>query len=129
MPPKDLFDANPVYTNTFFASYCDFLVSHPIMGIEPLQMIEVSMLTEEEYEEIFLMDEDIPIAELMSDSSGYSVDDMTGVSDDEFGGLIRASDLPSIYMDVMIAMGWGNGHVYPGMGTVDDPIDLTIENE
>jgi hypothetical protein len=134
MPPRDLYDINPVYSYAFFSAYCDLLVGHPILEIDPLQLIEVSMLTEGEFREIFQMDED-PDTEVEELHDGSTDDDDSDSDDDMSDGeaewVIQNQEWVnhntyggSLYMDVMRAMGWSLDN-YPGAGTQDDPIDMT----
>jgi hypothetical protein len=133
MPPRDLYDINPVYNNIFFTAYCDFLVGHPILEVDPLQQIEVSMLTEEEFEELFVMDDDesleTEMEEIHDGTTDYDSD--SDMSDSEREWVHQNQEWVNhntyggqVYMDVMIAMGWYPNN-FPGVGTVDDPIDMT----
>lgn len=133
MPPRDLFDINPVYANAFFAAYCDLLVGHPILEIDPLQLIEVSMLTAEEFGLIFQMDEDIEteVEEIHDGSTDEDSDSESDMSEGEMDWVLQNQHRGGVntyggqlYMDVMTAMGWFPNN-FPGTGTVDDPIDMT----
>lgn len=137
MPPRDLFDINPVYANAFFSAYCDLLVGHPILEIDPLQLIEVSMLTAEEFGLIFEMDEEMDIEteveEIHDGSTDEDSDSDSDMSVGEREWVIQNQEWVDgntyggqLYMDVMTAMGWYPNN-FPGTGTVEDPIDMTSE--
>lgn len=91
------------------------------------------MLTAEEFGAIFQMDEDIMSVETeveeVVDGSTDGSDSDDDMSEDEREWVMQNRDSHNtyggrLYMDVMRVMGWSMD-VYPGVGTFEDPIDMT----
>ena len=119
MPPRDLYDSNPVYRREFFHYYLEQLfVSNPEVFGMPMHMIEDSELTEAEYNELVArespwdieIDSDVGTVALMMDVDSGSDD---GFEREELGG---DSDSEASTVDLTT------------LGTRENPIDLTRDS-
>jgi hypothetical protein len=103
MPPRDIWDVNPVYQTDFYFSYCEWLASETRLGIYPLALVEESEVfvdaSEYEYESI-------------ADSESDDEDDDVGL-----GFLLFNLD-HLLYSQIGLA-------VLLHSGSADDPIDLS----
>lgn len=143
MPPREQWDSNPVYQSSFFDSYVDFFVSNQDLIGYPLELVDPSTMTEEEYNDHVA----IPSAfDVPSTPEYYTDEEMVYVSDAEDDDDFETEEIDSSgsdasstvtmtivneddevireFMeayDMMISeMGGVNGS-----GTMDDPYDLT----
>lgn len=59
MPPRDIFDINPVYSRRFYWPYCEFINNHSDqIGFYPAQLLDESEVWVDDTEEVDDMDID-----------------------------------------------------------------------
>jgi hypothetical protein len=118
MPPRDLWDANPVFQNEWFRYYLDLFVSHPeLIGI-PRDFLEDSEMTDEEYNEIVAEPTAFDFEEYMEETVSDCSDDEEGVPMVWIAYQNYMAEYEARIMELI-------GGDVPGSGTEDDPYDLT----
>ena len=123
MPPRDLWDINPVYRQDFFSGYLHFFVSNQDLIGYPFHLVEVSTMSEEEYNEHVA----IPSAFDVEEEDIVVVHGIEYYTDEEMVFVSDADDDSTCYSDEGSAVAFivpGVGMVR-GSGTLEDPYDLT----
>lgn len=120
MPPRDLFDLNPIYERVFYWNYCEFISAHSHeLGFYPRQMVEESEIAEEEEEE----EEE---AEVINDRTLWDIEEFFEDLARQYPGAVRNEEdgfeVEELSDDDMSVI-----DLTLGDGTVDDPIDLTCD--
>lgn len=123
MPPRDLYDVNPIYEQVFFQSYCEFLAGYPELEIYPTYLMTDP---DAELDPLYSDSDDekdvIPvgyIADTEDDFEHESIPDSDSEMDidDDVG----PTALMRLYDDICHAIG------EPRLGSRHLPIDLTDE--
>lgn len=119
MPPRDIFDSNPVYSRRFFWPYCEFIDRNSaVLGFIPSQLYNESEMWSDEREEV----EEEEYEEDGLSASGFEQEDISSDTSDS-----SSSSSEEVLMDLteepyVIVQ-------YIGSGQPDDPIDLTCDEE
>jgi hypothetical protein len=115
MPPRDIWDVNPVYQTDFYFSYCEWLASETRLGIYPLALVEESEVFVDaigDEEELEGGSDSEYEYESIADSESDDEDDDVGL-----GFLLFNLD-HLLYSQIGLA-------VLLHSGSADDPIDLS----
>lgn len=119
MPPRDLWDSNPVHQPSFYFTYCEWLAENPVLGILPSVLVDEGEVVTDDEEEEFDDEEDDGWYSSGDDYEQEEVDDEEEEEDgdeegdDPFEELWRWLEA----IDRRYAQ-----------GSASNPIDLTNEN-
>lgn len=139
MPPRDLFDLNPVYESSFYWTYCEFFQLNPILEIIPTSMIEdaeVSVNGQDDEEDD---DDDRTIAPLTRSDFYHDTDSEEGEFErEDLDSDSESDDDDELMEGIMKSQEDISEEEYnrcmqqvldllnsQGQGTREDPIDLT----
>ena len=135
MPPRDLWDINPVYRQDFFSGYLHFFVSNEDVLGYPFHLVEESTMSDEEYNEHIAIPSAFDVEEediLVVHGIGYYTDEeMVFVSDADDDSTCHSDDGSVIDMTLEELDAVLGAFIVPGVGmvrgngTLEDPYDLT----
>lgn len=86
MPPRDIWDINPVYERVYWQSYCEFLASNShILGFIPSVLVEESEeVSDDEEQDGMDVQEDEYFDEISRiNEDGFEVEELSDSSSDE----------------------------------------------